>query len=84
MNDFSGAGQPVRPEVKPDNSGQWTVFAILVAINVFWLIVVFSSKTYVEETVMSQIANIVSRANGLLALLVIDLVALVGVLLFRR
>jgi hypothetical protein len=76
--------EAVKEATAPDKSGQWTVFAMLAALNVLGLFVVLSSKTYVEETVMSQVANTVSRTNGLLSLVIFDLVALAGIVLFRR
>lgn len=59
------------------------VFALtgLAVVNVIGLIAVFSTKPFIEETVFAQLANVMSRTNGLLVLIVLNQVLGLGVLL---
>ena len=81
------AGTPFKKSdtVQREQSG-WPalILIIMVVINAFGLFMIFGDKTYAEANVMGQLANILSRTNGLLLLMLANQMVFGGALLFRR
>lgn len=67
------------------SAGGGVSIVLLISINLIGAFALFSpNKTYVESTVFAQLANIFDRTNGLLMLLIINVILVAGFLVGRR